>query len=123
MVVVRRDGCVLVAKYCIFGFNLFFMVSVYSSDSNPGIVHFQLIGVAMLALGAWLRTDSRFREFLSERYRLVTEEAFWQAPTLYIFSYIMIILGACMVVVSFFGCCGAVRENTCLLISVCNICD
>lgn len=48
-------------------------------------------------MGAWLRTDSRFRDFLSERYRQAVDEAFWQAPTLYAFSYILIVLGATMV--------------------------
>ncbi|KAM3726685.1 CD9 antigen [Dirofilaria immitis] len=35
-------------------------------------------GTASLAMGAWLRTDSRFRDFLSQRYRNIVEEAFWQ---------------------------------------------
>uniref|UniRef100_A0A0N5CAR5 Uncharacterized protein n=1 Tax=Strongyloides papillosus TaxID=174720 RepID=A0A0N5CAR5_STREA len=55
---------------------------------------FGIVGFACLALGAWLRTDSRFREVLSERYRQAVAEAFWQAPTLYAFSYILIVFGA-----------------------------
>ena len=38
-----------------------------------------------------------------------------QAPTLYIFSYLLIVLGACMVVVSMFGCCGAITRSRVLL--------
>lgn len=89
----------------------------------------------MLTMGVWLRTDSRFRDFISERsdfqiciqmivllhsvslpllnyactalhsfrYRQAVGEAFWEAPTLYAFSYVIIVLGCCMIVVSFFG--------------------
>jgi hypothetical protein len=60
----------------------------------------------------------------------VVQEAFWQAPTLYIFSYIFILLGATMIVVATFGmllkfpirpkkfltgCCGASQESRLLL--------
>ena len=96
-------------------------------------------------MGVWLRTDSRFREFLSERslllfdfltiifrYRQAVAEAFWEAPTLFVFSYIMIVLGCCMIVVAFFGelsipslkivlnsgCCGVtgVGSRVCLIV-------
>lgn len=73
-------------------------------------------GTVSLAMGAWLRTDSRFRDFLSQRYRNVVEEAFWQAPTLYIFSYVLIVLGMLMVVVGMLGCCGASTGSGVLLI-------
>uniref|UniRef100_A0A0R3RU36 Tetraspanin n=1 Tax=Elaeophora elaphi TaxID=1147741 RepID=A0A0R3RU36_9BILA len=73
-------------------------------------------GTASLAMGAWLRTDSRFRDFLSQRYRNIVEEAFWQAPTLYVFSYILIVIGMCMVVVGVVGCCGASTDSRVLLI-------
>uniref|UniRef100_A0A914VQH8 Tetraspanin n=1 Tax=Plectus sambesii TaxID=2011161 RepID=A0A914VQH8_9BILA len=96
-----RSRRIQVIKYCIYAFNLIFLI----------------VGVVLATTGMWVRTDSRFREFLSERYRNVVQEAFWQAPTLYIFSYILIVLGACMIVVSFFGCCGAIRESGCLLLT------
>jgi hypothetical protein len=66
-------------------------------------------------MGVWLRTDSRFRDFLSERYRQAVHEAFWEAPTLYAFSYILIVLGGLLLVVAMFGCCGAVAESKLLL--------
>jgi hypothetical protein len=83
------------SKYAIFAFNIIFLV----------------VGTTLLAVGAWLRTDSRFRDFLSERYRQAVNEAFWEAPTLYTFSYILIVLGASMIVVAMFGCCGAIAES------------
>ncbi|VDK56589.1 unnamed protein product [Cylicostephanus goldi] len=87
----KEGSCLPWLKYGIFAANIVFMV----------------VGSILLAMGVWLRTDSRFRDFLSERYRQVVEEAFWEAPTLYAFSYITIILGCCMIVVAFFGECFA----------------
>ncbi|PAV91221.1 hypothetical protein WR25_09192 [Diploscapter pachys] len=81
-----------------------------------GNIVYLLVGGLILALGVWLRTDSRFRNFLSERYRQAVEEAFWEAPTLYTFSYIMIVLGCCMIVVAFFGFCGTATRSRALLI-------
>ncbi|VDM57135.1 unnamed protein product [Angiostrongylus costaricensis] len=51
-----------------------------------------------------------------DRYRQVVDEAFWEAPTLYAFSYITIILGCCTIIVAFFGCCGVNAESRVLLI-------
>ncbi|KAK6012126.1 tetraspanin family protein [Ostertagia ostertagi] len=67
-------------------------------------------------MGVWLRTDSRFRDFISERYRQAVGEAFWEAPTLYAFSYIIIVLGCCMIVISFLGCCVGNGGNRAVLI-------
>uniref|UniRef100_A0A0N5BC12 Tetraspanin n=1 Tax=Strongyloides papillosus TaxID=174720 RepID=A0A0N5BC12_STREA len=96
-----RVGCYTFAKYAMFTVNIIF-----------GIV-----GFACLALGAWLRTDSRFREFLSERYRQAVAEAFWQAPTLYAFSYILIVFGAVSIVTSMIGCCGTTERSNLFLVS------
>lgn len=91
--------CRLWSKYAIFAINIIFMV----------------VGTLVMAMGIWLRTDSRFRDFLSERYRQAVHEAFWEAPTLYAFSYILIILGACLILVAMFGCCGAISNSSLLL--------
>ncbi|KAL6724453.1 hypothetical protein Aduo_019342 [Ancylostoma duodenale] len=96
----KEGNCLPWLKYGIFAANIVFMV----------------VGSLLLAMGVWLRTDSRFRDFLSERYRQAVEEAFWEAPTLYAFSYIIIVLGCCMIVVAFFGCCGVNAENRVVLI-------
>lgn len=50
-------------------------------------------------------------EFFIQKFRQAVDEAFWQAPTLYTFSYILIILGAFMIVVAVFGCCGAINGS------------
>ncbi|KAI6215011.1 Tetraspanin [Aphelenchoides besseyi] len=91
----NESSCATFSKFSIFGFNIIFL----------------LVGTGILALGVWLRVDSRFRDFLSERYRQAVNEAFWQAPTLYTFSYILIVLGAFMIVVAVVGCCGAITGS------------
>ncbi|RCN32817.1 tetraspanin family protein [Ancylostoma caninum] len=108
----KEGNCLTWLKYGIFAANIVFMISV---QWVPGFcclksvvmlviqLSFKVVGSLLLAMGVWLRTDSRFRDFLSERYRQAVEEAFWEAPTLYAFSYIIIVLGCCMIVVAFFG--------------------
>ncbi|KAK0397455.1 hypothetical protein QR680_002135 [Steinernema hermaphroditum] len=94
----HEEGYVWI-KYCLFASNILFL----------------MVGTMVLALGAWLRTDSRFRDFLSERYRQIVQDAFWEAPTLYIFSYLLITLGGVMIVIALFGCCGAVQRSKMML--------
>ncbi|VDN28690.1 unnamed protein product [Gongylonema pulchrum] len=88
----------------------------------------QVAGTMSLATGVWLRADSRFRDFLSQRYRNVVQEAFWQvfhpilrctgisAPTLYIFSYLLIVLGMSLAVLGVVGCCAASIGSRALLV-------
>lgn len=67
-------------------FILFYIADIYVCDPRKFanfmyiifVKIFQLVGGIALTVGVWLRTDSRFRDFLSERYRNVVEEAFWQ---------------------------------------------
>ncbi|CAD5221034.1 unnamed protein product [Bursaphelenchus xylophilus] len=90
------DNCTNFSKYAIYGANILFI----------------LVGMATLTLGVWLRVDSRFRDFLSERYRQAVDEAFWEAPTLYTFSYILIIMGSFMIIAGIMGCCGVGAGGT-----------
>ncbi|KAF7632763.1 Tetraspanin [Meloidogyne graminicola] len=87
------------SKYTLFGANIMFMA----------------VGCIVLAAGVWLRTDSHFRGFLSERYRQAVHEAFWEAPTLYAFSYILIVLGCALIISTIFGCYGAATNSKLLL--------
>lgn len=92
-------NCTTFSRYAIFAGNIIFVI----------------VGICSLALGAWLRTDSKFRDFLGERYRQVVHEEFWNAPTLYLFSYQLIVLGSALVVVAVFGCCGTLQGSHLLL--------
>lgn len=67
---------------------------------------FWLMGSLVLAVGLWLRFDPKTVSLLSGD----------KAPdTFFIGVYILIGAGSLVMLVGFFGCCGAVRESQCLL--------
>ncbi|ROL23514.1 CD81 protein [Anabarilius grahami] len=64
-----------------------------------------LMGSLVLAVGLWLRLDPNTVSLLGE-----------DGPeTFFIGVYILIAAGGLVMLVGFFGCCGAVRESQCLL--------
>ncbi|CAB1314582.1 unnamed protein product [Coregonus sp. 'balchen'] len=67
---------------------------------------FWLCGSLVLAVGLWLRFDPKTVQLLNGE----------GAPeTFFIAVYILIGAGGVMLLVGFFGCCGAVKESQCLL--------
>lgn len=85
------EGCNSVIKYLVFIFNFLFFV----------------IGCALLGLGIYLKVgDNKFID--------VTEElsSISKYATL---GNLMIAIGVIILVVAFFGCCGAIKESSCLL--------
>ncbi|KAM9376869.1 CD9 molecule a isoform 2-T2 [Pholidichthys leucotaenia] len=83
-------GGMKLVKYLMFIFNFFFW----------------LAGTAVLAIGLWLRLDSK------------TKGLFEGEDSPYVFYagvYILIGAGALIMVVGFLGCCGAIRESPCML--------
>ncbi|XP_051747073.1 CD9 molecule b isoform X1 [Ctenopharyngodon idella] len=77
-------------KYILFAFNFIFW----------------LAGTGVLAVGLWLRFDERTKE-------LFTAE---DSPSVFLTGvYILIVAGAVMMVVGFLGCCGAIKESSCML--------
>lgn len=65
-----------------------------------------IAGTAVLAVGLWLRFDPK------------TKSLFEGENSPYVFYtgvYILIAAGALMMVVGFFGCCGAIQESPCML--------
>ncbi|XP_036390156.1 CD9 antigen-like [Megalops cyprinoides] len=86
----KVQGGMKCVKYLLFVFNFIFW----------------LVGSLVLAVGLWLRFDP-------DTVLLLNEEG---APdTFFIGVYILIGAGGLMMLVGFFGCCGAVRESQCLL--------
>ncbi|XP_059383263.1 CD9 antigen-like [Carassius carassius] len=85
----KVEGGMKCVKYLLFVFNFIFW----------------LIGSLVLAVGLWLRLDPNTVSLLGE-----------DGPeTFFIGVYILIVAGALVMLVGFFGCCGAVRESQCLL--------
>ncbi|XP_013873255.1 tetraspanin-2 [Austrofundulus limnaeus] len=86
----KVEGGMKCVKYILFVFNFLFW----------------LMGSFVLAVGLWLRFDP-------ETVSLLTAD---KAPdTFFLGVYILIGAGSLIMLVGFFGCCGAVRESQCLL--------
>ncbi|CAL8385327.1 CD9 molecule b isoform X1 [Gadus morhua] len=83
-------GGELCVKYLLFIFNFVFW----------------LAGTGVLAVGLWLRFDTRTAALFEGP----------DAPTVFFTGvYILIAAGALMMVVGFLGCCGAIKESPCML--------
>lgn len=67
---------------------------------------FWLLGCAILGVGIWIRVDPSFQKYAGEG------EGF---NYLYTGAYILIAVGAVIMVIGFLGCCGAIRESQCML--------
>ncbi|XP_076874959.1 tetraspanin-2 [Brachyhypopomus gauderio] len=86
----KVEGEMKCVKYLLFIFNFIFW----------------LMGTLVLAVGLWLRLEQNTVALLSSE----------KAPeTFFIGVYILIAAGGLVMLVGFFGCCGAVRESQCLL--------
>ncbi|XP_004692924.1 PREDICTED: CD9 antigen [Condylura cristata] len=77
-------------KYLLFGFNFIFW----------------LAGIAVLAIGLWLRFDSQTKSIFEQEDN---------HSSFYTGVYILIGAGALMMLVGFLGCCGAIQESQCML--------
>ncbi|MCJ8741396.1 hypothetical protein PDJAM_G00070260 [Pangasius djambal] len=86
----KVEGGMKCVKYLLFIFNFIFW----------------LLGSLVLAVGLWLRLENDTVSLLNSD----------TAPdTFFIGVYILIAAGGLVMLVGFFGCCGAVRESQCLL--------
>ncbi|XP_061435122.1 CD9 antigen-like [Lethenteron reissneri] len=67
---------------------------------------FWLVGCALLSISLWLRFDQNTKDIFDNP----------NAPTTYYVGiYVLIVVGALMMVVGFLGCCGAIQESQCML--------
>ncbi|RXN28261.1 CD9 antigen-like protein [Labeo rohita] len=85
----KVEGGMKCVKYLLFLFNFIFW----------------LMGSLVLAVGLWLRLDPNTMSLLGNG----------GPDTFFIGVYILIAAGTLVMLVGFFGCCGAVRESQCLL--------
>ncbi|XP_074659744.1 CD9 antigen-like [Tubulanus polymorphus] len=84
-------SCYTCIKYLMFAFNFLFW----------------LLGCAIIGVGIWLRVDKN-----AQRY---AEEAGLTA--IFTGAYVLIAVGCIIMVLGFLGCCGAIRESQCMLVS------
>ncbi|GIY08306.1 tetraspanin-4 [Caerostris darwini] len=64
-----------------------------------------VMGGAILGLGIWIRSDSDFWEY----HRGLDIPQYYQA------CYVVITLGVIILIIGFFGCCGAALDSPCML--------
>lgn len=83
------------AKYILFAFNLIFW----------------LAGAALLGVGIWFRVDSTALQVL-DVISVDTSDELVRAA-----AYTVITVGAIVFLTGFLGCCGAMNENSCMLIT------
>ncbi|XP_042670311.1 tetraspanin-18 isoform X2 [Centrocercus urophasianus] len=84
-----EGDCLSCMKYLMFLFNFFIFLG----------------GACLLGVGIWVIVDpTGFREIVAAN------------PLLFTGAYIMLAMGAMLFLLGFLGCCGAIRENKCLLL-------
>lgn len=69
------------------------------------------MGGAILGIGIWIRSDSDFWEY----HRGLNIPQYYQA------CYVAITLGVIILIIGFFGCCGAALDSPCMLFTVSKI--
>ncbi|KAI3385173.1 hypothetical protein SNEBB_001222 [Seison nebaliae] len=69
---------------------------------------FWLSGAALLSIGIYLLISEE-----TENYRSLVDDS--SKTTLLYISFLIVAVGACIFVVGFFGCCGAIKESRCLI--------
>ncbi|XP_008413811.1 tetraspanin-1-like [Poecilia reticulata] len=77
---------------------------------NGGIF---LAGAAILGVGIWVTVDSDSLMSLVEKVVKLPDEIF----KLNYIGYMLIGVGAVLVIIGFLGCCGAIRESKCMLLT------
>ncbi|XP_068121658.1 tetraspanin-2 [Hyperolius riggenbachi] len=87
----RLSGSLRCIKYLLLMFNLIFL----------------LAGSAIVGIGLWLRFTGNLKDLSEEDKDVYT--------FFFIGLYVLIAAGALMMLIGFFGCCGAARESQCLL--------
>lgn len=75
---------------------------------------FQLAGAGILGVGIWVKVDSgSILSFLGKIEGVPPEIS--QVLNV---GYLLIAIGALLVIIGFLGCCGAIRESKCMLLLV-----
>lgn len=74
----------------------------------------KLAGAVILGVGIWVKVDSSSLLGVLEK----VEDAPSQLSYLANIGYLLIAVGAFLLVIGFLGCCGAIKESKCMLLTV-----
>ncbi|BFY97509.1 hypothetical protein BsWGS_00549 [Bradybaena similaris] len=81
-----------------------------------------LLGCALLSVGVWMKVDGDADHFVQRMMDLDTDQEYQinysatgNKDLSVTLSYLLIVFGIVLIIVTFIGCCGAVRENMALL--------
>lgn len=77
----------------------------------------QLAGAAILGVGVWVKVDSGSLMGILGN----LEGAPSGLSQLVYVSYVLIAVGAVLLIIGFLGCCGAVKESRCMLLTVSHV--
>jgi len=79
-----------------------------SSRKHLSDVAVQLLGCAILGIGIWLQVSKGAYASLAPSYNVLSA------------TIMLILAGVLVLIVGFFGCCGAIMESKCMLVTVRN---
>ena len=105
--------CFKLADFCKFSVSLYYPSKCFCYE--------QIIGTAVLAVGIWILVDKpeNFFKILDEAGTGVCGDDpncdEFSSNVYNLGAYALIGLSAVMVIIAFFGCCGAIKENKCML--------
>lgn len=91
---------------------LFLLCPSFPSSLLPSSL--KLAGAAILGVGVWTAVDSTSFLGVLDSVQGIPEEL---SQLIYV-SYLLIALGSVLLIIGFLGCCGAIRESRCMLLTV-----
>ena len=74
------------------------------------MILFQLLAAVVFSLALWIRFEEDFKHWVFE----LNMQLYWTGV------YILLAASCLIMIISFFGCCGAIMENPCMLTTVCD---
>lgn len=78
---------------------------------------YQLAGVAILAVGVWVKVDSGSLLGVLDNIKDAPAELGQLANV----AYLLMGVGGVLLIMGFLGCCGAMKESRCMLMLVCHL--
>lgn len=92
-----------------------YLFNIFPSFLSSPIM--QLAGAAILGVGVWVKVDSGSLLGILENVD-GTPSGVSQLVNV---SYLLMAVGGVLLVIGFLGCCGAIKESRCMLLTVSNV--